>query len=294
MVQTDKVGVNAVEAIFLKDFDWLFREQSISDWGVDAHVEVKANGRPIGRLLALQIKSGKSYFKHEKKDHYVHYGKRKHLWYWQNNSLPVVLVLHNPETGKTLWERIDPSKVEIHEKGWSIKIPKANVVDKSAKPKLKSGVADASVKRKLLLSFDYPLMRTLATKDAYFVIDRDTQNEDRPWTVNVYFDDIKGNPALAFSVGTTATEIGEFFADQWPWLEFRYLGAHEILPGTTGILRSRLHVWINDLGKAFIEVEKYYEGGAAEFLVEDPGLEGEYDDEEEMEENYRRNMERED
>ena len=136
MVQTDKVGVNAVEAIFLKDFDWLFREQSISDSGVDAHVEVKANGRPIGRLLALQIKSGKSYFKHEKKDHYVHYGKRKHLWYWQNNSLPVVLVLHNPETGKTLWERINPSKSRFtrrvgrsksRKQTWSIRAPSRNL-----------------------------------------------------------------------------------------------------------------------------------------------------------------------
>ena len=43
-----------------------------------------------------------------------------------------------------------------------------------------------------------------------------------------------------------------------------------------------------------MKMKKYPEGGAAEFLVEDPGLEGEYDDEEEMEENYRRNMERED
>ena len=136
MVQTDRVSVNAVEAIFLKDFDWLFREQSISNWGVDAHVEVKANGRPIGRLLALQIKSGKSYFKHEKKDHYVHYGKRKHLWYWQNNSLPVVLVLHNPETvkpsgrGSTLRKsrftrRVGRSK--SRKQTWSIRAPSRNL-----------------------------------------------------------------------------------------------------------------------------------------------------------------------
>jgi hypothetical protein len=61
--------------------------------------------------------------------------------------------------------------------------------------------------------------------------------------------------------------------------------------GKMGALRSRLHVWINDLGKAYIEVEKYYESGAAEFLVDDPGLEETYDDEE-TEENFRRNLER--
>jgi hypothetical protein len=295
MEQTGLVGVNVVEGIFLKDFGWLFRPQTFSDWGVDAHVEVKVNGRATGRLLALQIKSGPSYFEHEKKDHYVYYGKGKHLWYWQNNSLPVALVLHNPETDETLWVRIEPWNVKHGKKGgWSIKVPKANVLNKAAKAELEKGVADASVERKLLFALDYPLIKALEKKDAYFQIDRDTQNEDLPWTVNVFFDDFKGEPDLVFPVSTVATEIGEFFQGKWPWLEFSFLEGHEILPGRMGVLRSRLHVWINDLGKAYLEVEKYYESGAAEFLVDDPGLEGTYDDDEEMEENFRRNMQRDD
>jgi hypothetical protein len=294
MEQTGLIGVNAVEGIFLKDFGWLFRPQTISDWGVDAHVEVKVDGDPTGRLLALQIKSGKAYFKHEKDDYYVFYGKMKHLWYWQNNSLPVVLVLHNPETDETLWVRIDRWNVQFGKKGWSIKVPKANVLNKAAKAELEKGVADASVERKLLLALDYPLIRALEKKEAYFQIDRDTQNEDLPWDVNVFFDDFKGEPDLVFPVSTTATEIGEFFQDKWPWLDFRYLEGHEILSGKMGALRSRLHVWINDLGKAYIEVEKYYESGAAEFLVDDPGLEETYDDDEETEENFRRNLEQDD
>lgn len=155
-------------------------------------------------------------------------------------------------------------------------------------------MADASVERKLLFALDYPLIKALEKEDAYFQIDRDTQNEDLPWTVNVFFDDFKGEPDLVFPVSTVATEIGEFFQDKWPWLEFSFLEGHEILPGRIGVLRSRLHVWVNDLGKAYLEVEKYHESGAAEFLVDDPGLEGTYDDDEEMEENFRRNMERDD
>ncbi|OKO87654.1 hypothetical protein AC629_13410 [Bradyrhizobium sp. NAS80.1] len=114
------------------------------------------------------------------------------------------------------------------------------------------------------------LIKALQNKAACFQIDKDTQNEALPWTVDVFFNDFKGEPDLLFSVSTVATEIGEFFQDKWPWLDFSYTDQHEILPGRVGVLRSRLHVWINDLGKAYIEVEKCYESGAAEFLVDDP------------------------
>lgn len=59
MKHTDRDGVNAVESIFIRELKWIFREQTISDWGIDAHVEVTNRDEPIGRLLAVQIKSGK-------------------------------------------------------------------------------------------------------------------------------------------------------------------------------------------------------------------------------------------
>jgi hypothetical protein len=54
MKQTDRDGVNAVEGIFIRELKWIFREQAISDWGIDAHVEVTNRDEPSGRLLALQ------------------------------------------------------------------------------------------------------------------------------------------------------------------------------------------------------------------------------------------------
>ena len=53
MKQMDRIGVNAVEAIFVKELGWIFREQTISDWGIDAHVEVAEEERPTGRLLVF-------------------------------------------------------------------------------------------------------------------------------------------------------------------------------------------------------------------------------------------------
>lgn len=57
-----QLGVNAVEHIFLREFGWIFRRQLEADFGIDAQVEVMDGDHATGRLFALQIKSGPSYF----------------------------------------------------------------------------------------------------------------------------------------------------------------------------------------------------------------------------------------
>src|SRR5262249_4360686 len=59
---TERKGINAVEKIFLHEFSWLFREQPVSDYGIDAQVEVVENNKPTGKLIALQIKTGSRWY----------------------------------------------------------------------------------------------------------------------------------------------------------------------------------------------------------------------------------------
>ena len=94
----ERLGVNGVEQVFLK-MNWAFREQPISDFGIDAHAEPMGEDGPTGQLIALQIKSGASYFKKRGKG-FVFYGEERHLTYWRNHILPVYVVLHDP--GKDL------------------------------------------------------------------------------------------------------------------------------------------------------------------------------------------------
>lgn len=66
---TERVGVHHCGEIAEKN-NWMFREQPIDDIGIDAHMEfIDSSGKPK-QLLALQIKSGASWF-NEKKDNYV-------------------------------------------------------------------------------------------------------------------------------------------------------------------------------------------------------------------------------
>ena len=124
----ERLGVNAVEKIIL-EANWIARSILQTDVGVDMEVEVCDNGEPTGQLIALQIKSGKSYFKEEDFKGIIYRGKNVHLKYWLNHSLPVILVLHNPITKQTIWEIINDNLIVKTKKNWKISIPKSNILD---------------------------------------------------------------------------------------------------------------------------------------------------------------------
>ena len=50
---------------------WMFREQPIDDVGIDAHMELTEPTGESKQLLALQIKSGASWFKEEKGESFI-------------------------------------------------------------------------------------------------------------------------------------------------------------------------------------------------------------------------------
>ena len=59
--QTERVGVEAVRFAFA-ELGWFPKEAERPDYGVDLFVETSdQDGRPSGRLLGVQVKSGSSY-----------------------------------------------------------------------------------------------------------------------------------------------------------------------------------------------------------------------------------------
>lgn len=122
---TERLGINAVEQIVLRDLQWIFREQPIADMGIDAHIEVVCEGVPTGQLLALQIKTGTSHFRNSG-NALTYYGTNIHIDYWRGHSLPVLLVAHLPESDETYWVHVAPPYVEPTNSAWKISIPKSN------------------------------------------------------------------------------------------------------------------------------------------------------------------------
>ena len=137
---TERRGVYAVADI-LTQMGYIFRETSNSDTGIDGYVEeVNDNNEASGRLLALQIKSGKSYL-HDNGDHFTFYADESHVKYWRLYPIPVVLCVHNPETGITYFQLI---KRHSHDLSTKILIPKANILSPNKKEDIFKQIAGIS------------------------------------------------------------------------------------------------------------------------------------------------------
>ena len=76
-MQTDRIGVNAVGLIFEK-IGFAFREQPIEDYGIDAIIERRVSGKPSGKLIGVQIKSGASFINEVKNNEVIFRGKLSH------------------------------------------------------------------------------------------------------------------------------------------------------------------------------------------------------------------------
>jgi hypothetical protein len=128
-----RLGVHGVATLIHKELGWIFREQHESDHGIDALVETVVAGQPAGQLVALQIKSGRSWFKEPCEDGWALRGPRRNLSYWLKHQLPVLVVLFDPRTSKGYWVHVNPDTATFTPKGYRIVVPASHLLDSSAK-----------------------------------------------------------------------------------------------------------------------------------------------------------------
>lgn len=134
--EIERQGVYECASVFTK-LGFMFREQTIGDYGIDAIVETKNSDYLSGKMIAVQIKSGDSYFREMDDDCVVFRGNFKHYNYWINHSLPVIIVLYSPSSGKCIWESINKQTANRCQSGWKVKIPCQQTLEDS-KDKLKN------------------------------------------------------------------------------------------------------------------------------------------------------------
>ncbi|KRC42721.1 DUF4365 domain-containing protein [Oerskovia sp. Root22] len=113
----DRKGIATVQQIVTSDIGWVFREQTTDDFGIDAHLEVVENETATGRLIAAQIKSGPSYFKKPHDDGWWFRLDPDDLEYWIDHSLPVIVVLCNPDTGTAYWQTVTQKTIVTGKRG---------------------------------------------------------------------------------------------------------------------------------------------------------------------------------
>jgi hypothetical protein len=219
--KTERVGVNAVERIVIDDLGWIFREQPILDFGIDAQIELVEDGSPSGKLIGLQIKTGLGNFR-ETSEGLVYYGEPAHLDYWLGHSLPVLLVAHLPESDDSFWVHVTAQTVTHTKKAWRILVPNSNRLGRETKDALMLVYEGTPAQQRFRkLSLDLPLMRHIKGRNKVSVELEDWINKSLGRTsVSVFIDDEQDEEHsqkwMTYFTGYGMKELAEAF---FPWAE---------------------------------------------------------------------------
>jgi hypothetical protein len=150
----------ALAQLAVTKLNWAFERFDTRDRGIDACIAIAdEDGRLDGRLIAAQIKGGASWLRHETAEGFTFYEDLDHFEYWMDCSLPVVILLGDTAKGVVYWVAVTPASVQRTAKGRRITVPRDQVLNESAKPKLIELARSASVESGRLLADEVHRLR---------------------------------------------------------------------------------------------------------------------------------------
>ena len=132
------LGVEIVSSIVSNELKWLFRKVHLEeDFGIDGYIDVVLeSGSVTGQSIAVQIKCGVSFLSRKTNSGFIFYGESKHLNFYLNSQLPILILLCDPESRSCYWEQFDPQKTEKTASGWKTVIPFAQTLSPTSKDEL--------------------------------------------------------------------------------------------------------------------------------------------------------------
>lgn len=117
---TAKLGVNYAKSIIEESGCFFHKIEQENDLGIDGIIEFILDEKPTNKSIAIQIKSGLSYFNEVNKECLI--PVKSHFEYWSNYPLPVFGLVYIHELKKGYW--IDIKKYfEVNGKVSVIKYP---------------------------------------------------------------------------------------------------------------------------------------------------------------------------
>lgn len=101
-----EIGETAAKLQFLK-IGFQFDPRSRLEAGIDAIVEVMDHGRPLAKMIAVQVKTTEAGKYAGEDDNSFHYLlKSEDLTYWRGSNLPIIIVLHRQSDNSFFWKEI--------------------------------------------------------------------------------------------------------------------------------------------------------------------------------------------
>jgi hypothetical protein len=166
--RTDRLGLSELAHLFAS-VGWLFREQPFEDIGIDAQVEIVENNLSTGKIIAIQVKSGESYFSEQNEDSVIYRPDTKHIEYWLKYAIPVIVVLYNPSDKMLLWSPIHRDTIIKSKVNYKIEISKKAILNKNSYLALKNVFKlNYQENRMMKLLFDYPWMKMIKEDEVVY------------------------------------------------------------------------------------------------------------------------------
>lgn len=130
-------GLNIVTKIIENELGWIVRPtHQEDDYGIDAYIDVTIDGYVTGKSIAVQIKSGNSYLRELNSDFWNFCGERRHLNYYFNQDISVLIILVDLDKGIAYWEACNKEYIQINGTTWSMPIPKNQQININQKDNL--------------------------------------------------------------------------------------------------------------------------------------------------------------
>lgn len=103
-IQKENIGIAEVHKVCAK-MNAIWRPTTNNDLGIDGQIEFLECDSVVstGKFVAVQVKSGVSYFENIADSKVKFYPEQKHRAYWGKIDMPVILILHNPDTDLTIY-----------------------------------------------------------------------------------------------------------------------------------------------------------------------------------------------
>ncbi|WP_088656324.1 DUF4365 domain-containing protein [Geofilum rhodophaeum] len=123
--KTGEEGITILKRFVETELNWIFRPNHKEyDFGIDAYFDIITDyGNVTGKTIAVQVKTGASFFTEKNEFGWIYRGEMSHLNYYLNHDIPVIIVLVNESTSKIYWTHCDPNKTEKAGSSWKITMP---------------------------------------------------------------------------------------------------------------------------------------------------------------------------
>lgn len=131
--RVERIGVLGVGLFVERDLDWVYREQAVEDYGIDAHLEIVEDDETVtGQLIAVQVRSRERPFDRIAGGWMVR-DSLDHLDYWLGHVLPVILVIYDAVSKRAYWQRVSPHTIVRTENGFKVEVPESQPLDATAR-----------------------------------------------------------------------------------------------------------------------------------------------------------------